>query len=351
MRKTDFEQKFEKKILLEKMLIARNHFHTQALNLLATIWTISFISALTEMILAGTFAAWYWTYDKEFVTSSALTTAVGRTVTFHLGTVAHGSLLITICRLIRMPLRRAAQDRNSVAAACAYACFSCFERFLQRFNRNAYIMSAVHGRGLCNSALAAYQLICRNVSRFVVTELVTDLAFGMCKVLIAVCAGCAVSASIDRPFWDKVDAIQIVVVGSYLIADTCFSVHEMAVATLVLCCRKYLVAASCLGRAHCDEIPICTGQTNTLCLQRKFGFLLLGDLHLNRTSIDRNDFLRHFHFCSKHSVEDSERNDGSAERPYFMSKRLKRILAKRNDPSGEWQPIDYGQKLVYYNNY
>lgn len=252
--------------------ISGNHFHSQALNLLATLWTISFITALTEMILAGTFGAWYWTYDKEFVTSSALTTAVGRTVTYHLGTVAHGSLVITVCRMIRLTLRRVAQDRNSVAAACAYACFSCFERFLQRFNRNAYIMCAVHGRGLCTSALAAYQLIFRNVSRYVVTELVTDLAFGMCKVLIAVCAGCAVSASIDRPFWDKLDAIQIVVVGSYFIADTCFSVYEMAVATLVLCCRKWLLLLGVLARRF-------RFVQKPAYLQRKWPF---SDLHLQQ---------------------------------------------------------------------
>lgn len=33
------------------------------------------------------------------------------------------------------------------------------------------------------------------------------------------------------------------------------------------------------------------------------------------------------------TVEDSERNDGSAEKPYFMSKSLMRILGKHNDVS------------------
>lgn len=31
------------------------------------------------------------------------------------------------------------------------------------------------------------------------------------------------------------------------------------------------------------------------------------------------------------TVEDSERNDGSAEKPFFMSKNLMRILGKQND--------------------
>jgi choline transporter-like protein 2/4/5 len=31
-------------------------------------------------------------------------------------------------------------------------------------------------------------------------------------------------------------------------------------------------------------------------------------------------------------VEDLERNDGSAEKPYFMSKGLMKILSKKNKP-------------------
>ena len=31
-------------------------------------------------------------------------------------------------------------------------------------------------------------------------------------------------------------------------------------------------------------------------------------------------------------MEDIERNDGSAEKPYYMSKELMKILNKKNDP-------------------
>jgi choline transporter-like protein 2/4/5 len=32
-------------------------------------------------------------------------------------------------------------------------------------------------------------------------------------------------------------------------------------------------------------------------------------------------------------VEDLERNDGSAEKPYYMSKTLMKIMNKKNDPA------------------
>jgi choline transporter-like protein 2/4/5 len=34
-------------------------------------------------------------------------------------------------------------------------------------------------------------------------------------------------------------------------------------------------------------------------------------------------------------VEDLERNDGSPEKPYYMSKELMEILGKKNRPPGE----------------
>lgn len=81
--------------------------------------------------------------------------------------------------------------------------------------------------------------------------------------------------------------VAIVMIGSYLIATIFFGVYTMAVNTLFLCFRK---------------------------------------LHFRRsdyacTLIDLYYFL----------VEDSERNDGSEEKPYKMSKNLMKILGKKNE--------------------
>jgi hypothetical protein len=37
-----------------------------------------------------------------------------------------------------------------------------------------------------------------------------------------------------------------------------------------------------------------------------------------------------FNWTSLPTVEDSERNDGSEEKPYFMSRKLMAILSKKN---------------------
>jgi len=38
----------------------------------------------------------------------------------------------------------------------------------------------------------------------------------------------------------------------------------------------------------------------------------------------------YFLYVLFHTVEDSERNDGSPEKPYYMNKSLKKILGKKN---------------------
>ena len=54
------------------------------------------------MVLAGVFSQWYWTLDKKKdLPRCALGTSLWNVTVFHLGTVAFGSLVIAIIRMIR----------------------------------------------------------------------------------------------------------------------------------------------------------------------------------------------------------------------------------------------------------
>lgn len=58
-------------------------------------------------------------------------------------------------------------------------------------------------------------------------------------------------------------------------------------------------------------------------------------------------------FFDEISVEDCERNDGSEERPYFMSKRLMRMLANQNVPGTYHQFVNKADDdtNVHYSQY
>lgn len=216
----------------------------QAYNVFGVIWATFFISALTEMTLAGTFGTWYWTYNKDEIPSDALGNAFRLSTYYHLGTVAFGSLIITFCRVLRLICNSGA-NRNDCGPLSFFRCFlACLESFLRRFNRNAYIMCSVHGKGLCTSAISAYQLILRNVMRYIAMDTMTGIIFGVSQILLAVGAGGITYACLYDKNWSEDERalvwipIIILFIGAFVVSGAFFSVYAIAVDTLVLCFRE-----------------------------------------------------------------------------------------------------------------
>lgn len=142
-----------------------------------TYWGLFFVYAFVEMVLAGAFATWYWTMPKSNLESFPVTTSLSRTVRYHLGTIAFGSLIITIIRMIRMlldSLQDSLKKSNNVAAKILVACLECvfawLESLMKFINRNAYILTAVHGYNFCKGAREAFSLLMRNIVRVYVLD-------------------------------------------------------------------------------------------------------------------------------------------------------------------------------------
>ncbi|XP_022170029.1 CTL-like protein 2 [Myzus persicae] len=258
----------------------------QLFNVFGMLWLMNFVSAFSQMVLAITFTSWYWTFHKKDVPFFSLTSSFYKTIRYHLGTVAYGSLIIAICNFIRVILEwvetKLKKYDNSFTRAI-FTCMRCFfwllNKFLRFVNRNAYIMCAMYGKNFCTSAKQAFDLLLRNVLRLVVLDRVTDFIFFVGKIVIM---GATIAAFYFE-FYEPIEPIKkmeffnqpvlnhkwlpmfIVAAGSWVISSTFFHVYSIAVDTLFLC-----------------------------------------------------------------FLEDSERNDGSADRPYFMSRKLMNILGTRN---------------------
>lgn len=132
------------------------------INLFMFYWVESFIIGYGQMVLASTFGIWYWSQSKA---SFIMLRAVKDTTIYHLGSVAFGSLLIAIVKLIRWLISRVekklkkAAGLNPVSRAiitfvsCCCKCFFwCLEKFLKFISKNAYIMVAIYGKNFCASA-------------------------------------------------------------------------------------------------------------------------------------------------------------------------------------------------------
>ncbi|XP_025905692.1 choline transporter-like protein 2 isoform X1 [Nothoprocta perdicaria] len=266
-----------------KYLIALQFF-----NIFMFFWLANFVIALGQVTLAGAFASYYWAFKKpDDIPAFPLFSAFGRALRYHTGSLAFGSLILAIVQVIRVTLeyldhRLKAAD-NKVAKfllGCLKCCFWCLEKFIKFLNRNAYIMIAVYGTNFCASARNAFFLLMRNIIRVAVLDKVTDFLFFLGKLLIVGSVGVLA-------FFFFTQRIK-------LVQDTAPSLNYYWVPILTVIVGSYLIA-----HGFFSVYGMCV-DTLFLC------------------------------FC-----EDLERNDGSPERPYYMSPELSEILLKGSpDPKG-----------------
>jgi len=211
-----------------------------------------------------------------------------RTLCYHTGSLAFGSAIVAIIKLIRVMLeyldRKLKEYTDNPVAGfiikCCKCCFWCLEKCIRFLNKNAYIMISIYGKGFCASAKEAASLLLRSAVRVVAINGVTGFVLFMGKLLII---GGIMVASFsffhrnDLQWMDaklNYSAVPVVLstLGAYIVTMLFFNVYDMGIDTIFL------------------------------------------------------SFL-----------EDEERNDGTPEKPYFMAKSLRKIIDVENKKS---EPVE-----------
>ncbi|RUS76954.1 hypothetical protein EGW08_015274 [Elysia chlorotica] len=249
-------------------------------------WLMNFVIALEEMSLAGAFASYYWAWDKSRdIPAFPLVSSFWRCLRYHTGSLAFGSLIIALVQMIVSALeylnRKLKGSENDVAKfiiKCLRCCFWCLEKFLRYINRNAYIVIAVHGRNFCSAAQHGFLLVMRNVLRAAILDKVCDFLMLVSKLLVTAASGAVAYFWFQNevPFVDK------------YVPD----VHHFLAPVLLVVVGSYLIVDSFFDvySMAVDTIFICF-------------------------------------------LEDIERNDGSKDRPYYMTKtrNLRKFLKNKNE--------------------
>lgn len=257
--------------------------YLQIFNLFMGFWLMNFVIGLGQMTLAGAFASYFWAFDKsKDIPTFPLLAAFWRCFRYHLGTIAFGSLLIAIVQLIRILLEyldaKLKGSENPAAKfflKCLKCCFWCLEKFIKFITKNAYIMVAIYGKNFCVSAKDAFCLILRNVVRVAVVDKVTDFVLFMSRLVIIGAVGTGTYFFFDGriPYLNRyTPSLNFYVVPIVIVIVGCYLITSVFFSV-------YSMAV--------DTLFLCF-------------------------------------------LEDLERNDGSPEKPYFMSKGLKQILGKKN---------------------
>ncbi|EIM79183.1 DUF580-domain-containing protein [Stereum hirsutum FP-91666 SS1] len=158
------------------------------------IWTSMTIGNVALATLAGgPFGCWYYFGPRAsegtggMMPKNPTLTAFARASTLSLGSIAFGSLIVTILevmRLILQALRNNLYDSDhpimAVVACCADCFVGCIEGIVQYFNRYAYIEIALYGKPYVQAARDTWSLLKdRGVDALVNDSLVgTTLTWG-----------------------------------------------------------------------------------------------------------------------------------------------------------------------------
>ncbi|XP_063713972.1 choline transporter-like protein 1 [Symsagittifera roscoffensis] len=244
-------------------------------HLFGLFWITQFLVACQLMIIAGAVASWYFTRDKTKLGWFPVLASFYRTVRYHLGTLAFGSLIIAIIQFVKAVLSYVEQQLNKSDNAiakfvfkCMFCCLWCLENIIRFINRNAYIMTAIYGYHFCKAAKRGFTLLVSNAVRVVAINTVGDFCLFLAKLMVVfavVLIGIKITESNEEIEQDAIP-IALGAIGTYIVAHVFLSVYEMIVDTLFLC------------------------------------------------------------FC-----EDSERNDGSPGKEYYMSENLKEFVDTTNE--------------------
>lgn len=270
---------FKKPLCVMYQALDRKHvWKYHAINLFATLWSIHFISGISRTVLAGAFASYYWAPRKpQDVPFFAVSASLYRVIKNHLGDIAFGSFLIATIRYIRIVIefidnrirKKSTTDVNNPTARSTTCFFRIFfwilERFLKYIDRNAYIIMSMYGEGYLASAKRAVELLYKNSTRALVLDYVTYFVLLVSRLLITGFAG-------------------------YMTAQGMFTVD-----------------------LHYKWLPIVLVVLGTY-------FISKGLFSVYSMAVDT------LFICF---LIDSTIHNGSAERPYCMSKELRRIM-KRN---------------------
>ena len=212
------------------------------------LWTAIFILDTGYLATAMTASFWYFSAENSNAKSLPLCSsvhAVLSTFRHHLGTTVVGSLIISICKVVRyilLKVEKAAEKSDNgymkFVARLLCCCMWCLEKILRFLSEKAYVVTAIEGKGFFRSAGRAVALMLANFAQ--VAELIASFMILIAKLLVV---GSTVIFSymcllkwnicpdVDNP-WIVIIFIAIM---AYFLSSVVVSVYGTIIDTLVLC--------------------------------------------------------------------------------------------------------------------
>lgn len=212
----------------KEMNYDNNTYYAGWYMIFAYFWTSEFIVAVGQIFVALAVATWYFTRDKSKLSGvQTVFSSFTKSVFYHSGTAAFGSLVIAIIKTIRAIVAYIQKRANKIKRCrqlvkvilCVISCcLWCIEKCLKYLNKNAYIQTAIHGYSFCKAARSAFFLILRNIGRIAALSMVSGLILFLGKAIITGGTGLLVYVVIDYTIADDLNSIITPMVFTIFIA-------------------------------------------------------------------------------------------------------------------------------------
>nr|TKW08025.1 hypothetical protein SEVIR_6G001500v2 [Setaria viridis] len=218
-------------------------------------WATQFFIGCSSTVIAGSVASYYWargeiSHDVPFRT---VVSSLKRLLRYSLGSVALGSLIVSIVEWVRFileSLRRRLKFVNSAhdswfgktASSSSQCCLGCIDWTLKSVNRNAYIMIAITGKGFCKASALATELIMKNILRIGKVNVIGDVILMLGKLCVSLFCALFAFIMLDKHKYrsghNKISSPLVPVLVSwalgYTVAKLFFAVVEMSIDTIML---------------------------------------------------------------------------------------------------------------------
>jgi len=232
-------------------------------------WVLVFVRHVQHATVAGTVAAWYFSPDRsQLHPCCPVATQLRIAVSRHAGSIACGSLLISLLQLLQLCVALVIKRLSSLAGdsslaklacCCAICCLGCVDRSVRYLSRQAYVLMMVQGTPFCSSAIEALSLLTKHMVKVALVRSIGS-AFLLLGKLFVTAAAATVGAlwMITQPpyadelysIWPPVIAIAI---GAWIVSYGFMSVFNMAVDAIFLCYVLDLERSAHGAPAqHCD---------------------------------------------------------------------------------------------------
>ncbi|PPD67052.1 hypothetical protein GOBAR_DD36070 [Gossypium barbadense] len=239
-------------------------------------WATQFFIACSSTVVAGSVASYYWARGETSATPMwamwdlprakrdaedprpeipflPVFASMKRLIRYNLGSVALGSLVVSLVESIRFILESIRRKLKvagvtsdgwfgKIGNHTSQGCLRCVEWTIKSVNRNAYIMIAITGKSFFKASEIATELIMNNILRIGKVNVIGDVILFLGKLCVSLSSAIFGFLMLDtykyRAAHNKISSpllpVLICWALGYVVATLFFAVVEMSIDTIIL---------------------------------------------------------------------------------------------------------------------